>query len=81
MALLLALITSLTRQSHQNWGKPLTTQLSEHIKWHGFWHGIDYVGFDSSDLRNQSSNFEQPNDGWIKTQPELGLVINLKAQH
>lgn len=46
-------------------GNDFSTWIKLRIEEYGFVLGTDYVVFDSSDLRNQSANFEQDNESWV----------------
>ncbi|MDP6004083.1 antA/AntB antirepressor family protein [Acinetobacter bereziniae] len=46
-------------------GNDFSTWIKLRIDEYGFSLSADYVVFDSSDFRNQSSNFEQGSPGWV----------------
>ena len=46
-------------------GNDFSTWIKLRIDEYGFGLNADYVVFDSSDFRNQSSNFEQGSPGWV----------------
>ncbi|HAS0834670.1 TPA: antA/AntB antirepressor family protein, partial [Enterobacter cloacae subsp. cloacae] len=46
-------------------GNDFSTWIKLRIDEYGFSLNADYVVFDSSDFRNQSSNFEQGSPGWV----------------